>query len=516
MSREAKNVVPHNEIQRWSVNGGTSDTDLQTIVFLVKSGEMDAAARAAASLQDKDIAASAWRQIARGNADLQRFEPALRALETALHFQPESPDLRLERAAILESSGDMDGALAELRWLGANGFASPSLSAHLGRSLEFAGRVDEAEASVESALERWPTDAGLHRLLAELRWSRGAHASLTERLESAIRNHPQDLKLRLVAADVLRNAGFDTRALHLLEEGLRRAPGSSAFLTSIGVLLDSLGRLDDALAYLQAAVERAPDSIPARRNLIPTLLRLGRPQQALALCEGLLVQSPDDQQLNAWRATSLRAMAHEDYAWLHDYPRLVRSYRLRSDHAGGIAGFNAEFALELTALHSREQRPLSQSLRGGSQTDRNLPAHRPIIAQFFAMLDAPIRDYIERLAPLDASHPTARRAPSDGAFRISGSWSVRLGPSGFHVNHVHPAGWLSSAYYVQLPPLNEGSREGWLAFGEPGIAIPGMHADHHVMPEAGMLVLFPSFMWHGTVPFTEGSRLTAAFDVVPR
>jgi hypothetical protein len=31
-----------------------------------------------------------------------------------------------------------------------------------------------------------------------------------------------------------------------------------------------------------------------------------------------------------------------------------------------------------------------------------------------------------------------------------------------------------------------------------------------------MLVLFPSFFWHGTVPFTRGERrLTAAFDVVP-
>ena len=31
-----------------------------------------------------------------------------------------------------------------------------------------------------------------------------------------------------------------------------------------------------------------------------------------------------------------------------------------------------------------------------------------------------------------------------------------------------------------------------------------------------MLVLFPSYMWHGTVTFGEGGRrLTAAFDVVP-
>jgi hypothetical protein len=31
-----------------------------------------------------------------------------------------------------------------------------------------------------------------------------------------------------------------------------------------------------------------------------------------------------------------------------------------------------------------------------------------------------------------------------------------------------------------------------------------------------MLVLFPSYFWHGTVPFSSGhARLTVAFDAVP-
>ena len=34
-----------------------------------------------------------------------------------------------------------------------------------------------------------------------------------------------------------------------------------------------------------------------------------------------------------------------------------------------------------------------------------------------------------------------------------------------------------------------------------------------VEPEPGRLVLFPSYMWHGTRPFAEGERMTVAFDV---
>jgi hypothetical protein len=35
-------------------------------------------------------------------------------------------------------------------------------------------------------------------------------------------------------------------------------------------------------------------------------------------------------------------------------------------------------------------------------------------------------------------------------------------------------------------------------------------------PEIGRLVIFPSYFWHGTVPFeSESPRLTVAFDMVP-
>ena len=36
-----------------------------------------------------------------------------------------------------------------------------------------------------------------------------------------------------------------------------------------------------------------------------------------------------------------------------------------------------------------------------------------------------------------------------------------------------------------------------------------------VQPLPGRLVLFPSYLWHGTVPFEGGERLTIAFDVRP-
>ena len=55
---------------------------------------------------------------------------------------------------------------------------------------------------------------------------------------------------------------------------------------------------------------------------------------------------------------------------------------------------------------------------------------------------------------------------------------------------------------------------GWLKLGEAPLEL-GIDAPpvQRIEPKPGRLVLFPSWMWHGTVPFTAGERLTVAFDV---
>ena len=59
-------------------------------------------------------------------------------------------------------------------------------------------------------------------------------------------------------------------------------------------------------------------------------------------------------------------------------------------------------------------------------------------------------------------------------------------------------------------------KKGWIKFGEPPFTVPGMGYEHIVAPKAGRLVLFPSYMWHGTVPISDNAtRMTLPFDAVP-
>ncbi len=489
---------------------------LQVIVSLASSGEVARAMAEARLITDRDVAIQAWRFLSEVNANTQRWAEAFSAIENALLHAPDSRDLRLRRAQLLEQLGNDRAALAELESLARAAEDSPQLLVHLAAQLRAAGRNEEAETVLLRALQRWPADAALHAQLARALWQRGAGLDSMRHIVDAIGRQPRELHLRLVAADLLRSAGAADQALKLLERGLELAPDSAIFRTSIGVLLEGMDRLDAALPYLRDAQRAAPRSVAVRRNLVPALLRTGAATEARSILDGLLAQFPDDQLLIAQRATALRLLGDPEYRRLYDYPRVVKAFALRPGAPfADIGEFNAAFARELAPLHRAAQHPLEQSLRGGSQTERHLPHDNPVIAAFFAMLEAPIREYIGALHAADTSHPLDRRK-RDG-YRISGSWSVQLWPKGFHLDHVHPRGWLSSAYYVALPDVSDAdTRGGWLKFGEPGMRIPGCEPEHFVKPAEGMLVLFPSYLWHGTVAFAAGApRLTAAFDVLP-
>ena len=246
------------------------------------------------------------------------------------------------------------------------------------------------------------------------------------------------------------------------------------------------------------------------------------PRTPQATIEALRALDPLNQHVLAHQATAWRMLGDARYQRLYDYDAFVRPYRLEAPQGWAtLEAYLVDLARALNGLHTLKTHPVGQSLRGGSQTAASLAqSDDPAIRAFFDAIDAPIRAYMAALGQGD----DPLRARNTGRYRIKGSWSVRLRPQGFHADHIHSDGWLSSACHIELPKAvqrhgqGQGQargREGWLRFGAPP-GLPQLEAQHHVQPQPGTLVLFPSYMWHGTQPFGgEASRLTLAFDVVP-
>ena len=194
--------------------------------------------------------------------------------------------------------------------------------------------------------------------------------------------------------------------------------------------------------------------------------------------------------------------------WLDRGGALVRQF----DLADRIDDFPALVA-HIRSLHVARAAPLDQSVRHGTQTDGDLFLRDevPIQALRKVILDC-VAQYAADLPKAEQGHPTLidRRVPA----RMAGSWSVRLKGAGYHADHVHPQGWLSSALYLHLPEVaGDGPEAGWLALGQSRDVVPYLDPFTLVEPSPGRLVLFPSTLWHGTRPFSKGERLTIAFDI---
>jgi hypothetical protein len=181
--------------------------------------------------------------------------------------------------------------------------------------------------------------------------------------------------------------------------------------------------------------------------------------------------------------------------WLNDYSSHIRVFDVEPPEGyRDLAEFNAELDKYLDRLHPLKREFVNQSLRGGIQTTGNIfEGGHALIGKLKKQIDVVLRRYIVELES-DEEHPfTGRKAMH---FAYSGAWSSRLRDKGFHVNHVHTSGWISSCYYVSVPDAvaDAEARQGWLKFGEPGFEIPlAQPIARAVQPMAGRLVLFPSY-----------------------
>ena len=224
------------------------------------------------------------------------------------------------------------------------------------------------------------------------------------------------------------------------------------------------------------------------------------------------------QQVGIYLGLCWQLSDNQKYSWLNDFEKFVRAYKIPTPPGyTSLPEFNKALNQALNTFHTDKEQPSDQTLRGGTQSiagllDKNVKEIQEARQSF----EETIHRYISDL-PDDPDHPLLSR--KSDKFTFAGSWSIRLKDEGFHVNHTHPEGWLSSCYYVSLPDqVKEGTdQQGWIKFGESPLELgPHEKIGKIVQPEEGLLVLFPSYMFHGTVPFhSNQTRTTLPFDVVP-
>ncbi len=446
----------------------------------------------------------------------ERLDEAIKIYRRAARFWPRSGVAEHNLAGALGDAQLFEESEAAAGRAFAKGLDAPETWLVHARALQGQGRFEAAVSAYRQALTRRPNYADAHADLAGLTWMlTGDLAEARGPIDEALRRWPADPALSLKLSRLLDYTGDPEGAYGVLADALRRNPQEPLLHIPAAQLAAGLDPML-ALDHAKRACAAAPRNDAAIATLAQVNLAAGRPAEAESAARTFLALHPDDQYGVALLTTAWRLAGDPRYGDLCDYDRLVGQYPI--DIPAGWdtrEAFLADLVPALTRMHPFRTHPIGQSVRHGSQTQQTLSLSKdPAILAYFEAIDGPVRRHIAKLGAGD--DPLRRRTTGD--YRLNGAWSVRLSPGGFHVNHTHPKGWLSSACHLVLPAaVEDEAPQGWLTFGEPGVpTAPRLQADHAIKPKLGHLVLFPSYVWHGTAPFTgDDSRMTIALDVVP-
>jgi len=422
------------------------------------------------------------------------LEGCARELREAVRLSPRDPAVQFALASVAHRLGADEEAEAAVRRAITRGMDEAPVYALLGRILGKQGRREEAETAWRKAVRLDPSSPQALRELADLIWMRTGDVG---QARAALDAAPQSHEITAITVRLLQAAGEGKAAYDLAAARANAYPALHVMAARAALGFDPQA----ADSHLKLAPAE-PHSPARAKTEIEVDLALGRAEAAIRHAEALHAARPADQYATALLTTAWRLAGDARHKALCDYDRLVGRYRIEPPEGwSSLDAYLADLGQALDGIHGPLTHPVDQSLRHGSQTPRDLGDYPdPAIRALFAAIDTPIRRHI---AAIGAGGQN---------YAINGAWSVRLQRSGFHINHVHPEGWLSSAFYVRLPAGMQG-QEGWLKFGEPGPpTAPPLPPEHLVQPAPGLLVLFPSYMWHGTVPFSSAQqRLTCAF-----
>lgn len=483
--------------------------------FISSGHYTHALAEAKTLLEQDDEDAEAWAACGTAHRGMDDLGEAETAYRKAIELKPGYGAAHHDLGALLSKESRHEEALVELMHAGQAGVKGPEMVFNLASTLAGLTKFDEAEELLYEATKAIPQGVDLHRLLARLRFMRG-----DDDWDSIIRataaNMPEFTPLRIAHSQLLHAAGEFDKAYEVLDSFTDEQLEDKIVQAELSAVHQEAGRYEEALEAARKVAAGEEGYGEHIDLLIDPLMSLGRADEAMPLIELAREAVPLNQWYVAMEATGARLLGDPRYEELYDYERFVQPYVIETPPGwSSIEEFRRDLHAALLERHKFNAQPLDQSLRNGTQTPRGLLGDPdPIIKSFLQALQDPIEQYRQHIGT-QSTHPMTVR--NRGQVVMTGCWSVRLGKDGFHVNHVHPEGWISSAYYAEVPPEVEDTeaKSGWIKFGEPRFPVPGATPEKFVQPKVGTLVLFPSYMWHGTMPIHgDDPRMTVAYDAV--
>ncbi len=460
---------------------------------------------------------SAMRRAALIHHEAGRFAKALPHFRKYLKRQPDDVEtLNMASFAAFQS----DQTELALQWLNTAKKSDPNDSQtfyNLGLVSQSIGRHEDAVAAYRHASELDTDFASAHYNLGTVLNEMGKLDEALAAYDMAIEADPSHGKAYSSKAFVLRTQGESDDAITAYGRAATIQPGDPSVLTGLGKALQDSGRLSEAVAAYSRAIDADPDYAEATSNLADVLVQRDEPLDAIAVCDAFLARHPVDASVVAAKSVALNESGDKDAVkTLVDLDKFV--VPIRHEKVPGfksIEAFNATMTEHVAHHPTLMVSPTSHATRLGKHTADLTVKPKGPVAAFEKLIGNAVESFVQRFGK-DSDHPFIANRPRKWHLAI---WAIVLEGEGYQVAHIHRAAWMSGVYYAKVPDIvNQGGNDGWIEFGEPG---PEYHwsaapETRIFQPEPGLMVLFPSYMFHRTIPFESNeTRISIAFDIVP-
>jgi uncharacterized protein (TIGR02466 family) len=316
----------------------------------------------------------------------------------------------------------------------------------------------------------------------------------------------------------LNELGKPGRAIKSFHRALEIDPEYADAHYNLANALRLAAQLDDAILHYANALKFDPGHSAAATNLASAHLQRGNPVEALAAAETALDSDPGNRDAFSFIAIAATETGDRQNAAYILNPDLLVRPRQFSSRPGfeSLDTFNSALVEHVLTHPTLTEEPNNKATRNGRQTESLAIDECGPVIELQNMIAEALDKYLKAVRR-DNHHPYPPIIPNLTRIDI---WGTVLGAQGHQTSHMHRAAWISGVYYARLPDVmhsGENGNAGWIEFGRPPDEFNCM-AEHDVQliePKEGLMVLFPSYLYHRTIPFeSDDLRISIAFDLL--
>jgi len=423
------------------------------------------------------------------------FEKAAQICKKIITSNPNDHRIRLLHASLLHNENKVDEAEAIIMSLIDDFGETESLCFELAKLKYSMGQVDEGKGILGNMIDRGYKSKNIYSLFFDISWSEKTINPFSLYEATAFESLP---------AEIFYDYINKLQRLNLYEKAFFELKKYSNNFNEQYIFTVLLAKTERELGFLDKAEKILASIVTERKNNHLVLYE----EAILSLCKG-----------NASKASKIAIQGQE----IDNHPKwlsLIYTCNKQEGKLNNLLGMNElledvsivddvmnkkmlhDLEVFLNVEHTNKKAFIDQSARNSSQTEGNLLQRSyELFHRVKKVFEAHIEQYL-----------VSKGKKVNGY--ISGSWSIQLNRNGQHINHTHSEGDLSACFYISIPKNCHTNGNGWFKCGGSHLSCRLDDADDfYIEPISNRLVIFPSYLWHGTNEFvSEENRLTLAFD----